>query len=100
MTLPLFNLRRRQRRTQSRARPRRGSEIIEKKLRDPLHQDPARRRIADAVAAAGKWQNLDVRKGPEIAHAVALVGKLLRSHAEMQRRLESMPAPCRAAIVE
>src|SRR5438270_11621377 len=61
MTLPLFNLRLwQQRRTQSRARPTPGSEIIEEKLGDTLHQDAARRWIADAVAAARKGQNLNV----------------------------------------
>src|SRR5207249_2795611 len=133
MTLPLFNLRLwQQRRTQSRARPTPGSEIIEEKLGDTLHQDAARCWIADAVAAARKWParkprlkiiarfnhlvkvhvaavtpspnpdaiRIDVRKRLEIAHAIALVGKLLRAHAEMQRRFKSMAAPRRAAIVE
>src|SRR5438876_6786326 len=62
-------------------------------------------RVQGHVAAVTPSPNpdairIDVRKRLEIAHAVALVGKLLRAHAEMQRRLESMSAPCRAPIVE
>src|SRR5205823_2022182 len=33
---------------------------------------------------------IDVRKRLEITHAVALIGKLLRAHAEMQRRFKGL----------
>src|SRR5260370_14600410 len=43
---------------------------------------------------------IHVGKGFEILHAVALIGKLLCAHTEVQRRFESMAAAPRAAIVQ
>src|SRR6266700_7820619 len=43
---------------------------------------------------------IEVRKRLEVLHAVALVRKLSCAHAEMQRRLKSVPAPRRTAIIQ
>ncbi len=49
-----------QRETHAPVRLKRRSEVIEEKLRDPLHQDAAGRRVTDPMASARESQNLNV----------------------------------------